>query len=328
MPLLAAALLLSFAGGTPEISSQRGKVATWKPSSIGSGIRVDFPVPPERQTVEDEDLGIKVDAWQAVHQGKILFSAVHQVIPSRLTGPPDEWLAESQNSALEGDTLTAQKDILINGWPGLAFRARTAGGGIILGHAVVVKERLVILRVQGPSSSVDAPANRFFTSLRLPSSLGRGSQVTAGPLWQRHSLSASRISAEFPTPPGDILTAEGIKRVATARYGNRVFNVFYDQHPAATPGESMSPGQAIDALKRTNEEAVASFGGQKPQSRLIDTPDGKRWRTTFVNAEGTYFGQSDTFSLHGRTIRLMAVVPLCLAKSPELDRFFSSVKID
>lgn len=323
MPLLPA--LLSF------VALQ----GAWKTYTLGPGFQVDMPTPPQANSSGGRDMGKDGGVWVSMHQARNTVVFGYEGIKPNEPTPPDIILRNAVMGATDGmrAKLTAQRDILLEGWPGVEFRVSNAEGLYGIGRTYIVPGGIAQLIVAGTSEkALDAPATKYFASLKLPAAIGKGALKIAGPEFKPHPIPRTSLKINFPKPPKEE-TSEfpGPPKMTmyrhTADYMNRMFMVMTMELPEETMN-TMDPEGLEAFFGQLHDSTVEAAGGIKAQTAPGKLGEREVRRTTFWPANGLGYCRLDSFIVGRRVFVLVAAVPAPLSKSPEIDAFFNSAQLD
>jgi hypothetical protein len=300
----------------------------WKPYPIGSGFLAAFPSAPERMKEVEKENGNDSKIWAADHPaGHILLGSILDVeTEPSAEDQQSDFLSEVLDGAVEDDKLLIQRDVVFEGWPGVEYASVDKEGMHSFGRFVLVKDQLVSLLAVGDTMKTEVPAKKFYESLRLPASVGKGRLSKAGPSWESYPIGETGISMNFPRKPevgknpklSPVPGRDGI--VVGAEFLNRSFIVSYAEAPA-----SGIAGEEI--LKKANEANAAVFNAGPITTVPSKVAGQDSWKSTFTSKNGVVFARIESFRTGKWIVRATAFAPKCLAKSPEIDAFFTSATI-
>lgn len=320
----------------PFLTTLVGLVALqggWKPYPIGSGFLAAFPSAPERMKETEKENGNDSEIWAADHPaGHILLGSILDVEPEPdAEDQQSDFLSAILDGAVEDEKLLIQRDVVFEGWPGVEYASVDEEGTHSFGRFVLVKDQLVSLLAVGDTMKTEVPAKKFYESLRLPASAGKGRLSKAGPSWESYPIGETGISMNFPRKPevgknpklSPVPGTEGI--VVGAEFLNRSFTVSYAEAPVTGGPATGAAGEEI--LKKANQ-AYATVFNAGPLTTVRGKVAGQdSWRSTFTSKNGMVFARIESFRTSKWIVRATAFVPKCLAKSPEIDAFFTSATL-
>lgn len=322
----------------PVLTSLIGLLAlqgAWKTYPLGPGFRVDMPNPP--QAISNG--GVKVDAgagsWFSLHQERNSVVFGYEPLKKGETTSSDEILRNSLYGVIDSfkGRLTAQRDLVLDGWPGVEFRVSNGDGMHAIGRTYVLKEGIVFLQMASLSATaLNAPSTKFFASLKLPAAAGKGPVKVAGPEFKPYPLGTTGITVDFPKVPKaeDIDlpgTPKRTMRRHSAEYMNRAFVAATMEIPQEML-ETLDQEKLDQLVSAMHADLVRSLNGANAQNGPAKLGDRDTLRTTFDIGNGKGYARAETLVLGHRTVTLFVVVPAPLAKSPEIDTFFASAKFE
>lgn len=267
--------------------------ATWKTYPLG-GVILQLPGPP-RTVANEYDTRVWATETENLGETVVLTSS-----PMTPFDSPPLTLAMTVQGGAGGyrGKLVAQRDLVLNGWPGIEGRVESEGMPTARIQAFRVKDRLFVVL-----STLDEKSNdRIFGSIALAARFGKGPQGQAGPVWRRAALGG--LSVELP----DEATVEADR--LTGSYANRAYTLSVSK---------LDP-------KRANLAALEANGAKagKTEAGILGDAASERAEGSAVEGKMTFRAESAT--VDGRTVTLTAFVPTSLRDAPEVKRFFGSFR--
>lgn len=320
MTLLSAYLILTAAQGS--------KAAVWTEQLFTGGVSVSAPkkMVSNPQKVDDPGMS-KIEYWQCLTDNCVLLLCV-----STLKNP-----SKSETSALfsastagfssgKDVAITGMKDLLAQGWPGIAVTVRQPEGFIGVSRTFRMKEFLVqtcgfyAMDLKRPPE-----VDKFLDSLRFPT---EGETKVAGPVLTRFPLGTSGLTALFPREPENHESqvgkgaAQGPMYVYSSDYGMRSFQVAYRDVPFAKPPSDEEMDIARVAIA---EDIIASFRGKKTAQK--DEKIGNDQGLSVAFAIGNEATGTVLVYMHGnRMVTLVEMGPRTYADPKTVDLFLHSVE--
>lgn len=304
----------------------------WKMYTLGPGLRVDLPTPPVKQPFDREDP--TSTNWTSMHQDQNVIVVGFSRFKDDST-PPDQILSGAiygAMSAFEGK-ITLQKDLMLAGWPGVEYRLANSEGLHGICRQYVVQDGMVTMYVASSfPKALDAPATKLFSSLKLHSGAGQGTFKVAGPEFKPFPVGETGVTVDLPSvPKQEKFDAPGIHKRTLYRYKsdfvNRNYVVGYIEIEEDELGTMDQ--EAIDDLLMTTHTVVAS--GLKTQvGRPVPVKLAGRnaFRTNFPIVKGVTQARLETTLVGRRVFIFLAATPTWLSKSPEIEKFFGSIKVE
>lgn len=304
----------------------------WKPYTLRPGIRVDLPTPPVEQPIDPEDPTTR--NWLSIHQETNIIVVTHGTYKDDATRL-DQVLLGMLHGAQEASKgkILAQKDILLSGWPGVEYRLQSADGLYGICRIYAMKGELAsILIGSNFTKKLDAPATKLFASVKLPAKAGQGPYKVAGPEFKTYAVGDTGVSIDLPNPP-EVKTIEVPdvhKRKLhqhLSQYINRVYSIGYMEFEEDEIA-GMSPEDIADDLRETHQHIASGLGVKTV--RPVATKFGGRdaFRSTYPFQNGIGQARVESVLIGRRAFFAMALTPSALAKNPEIDKFFASIKVE
>lgn len=173
----------------------------WVEQSFDGGFKTSAPVVLQKAPQGIADPGVaRADMWQASSGG-----IDYLVMTSDLKDPESITTAEAFTGIVTGlfkrpgVTIQGQRDLLLQGCPGLAMKGGRKGGKVASLHLFRSGDSIATFVAAYPAAeSAPDVVVRFFASVKLPK---KGTLTEPGPEMTRYPLGDSGISAMFPTKP-------------------------------------------------------------------------------------------------------------------------------
>lgn len=319
--------------------ASQAKTDPWRPVFLPGGFSVQCPGPVKRIVPGDgeEPMPPGFQGWMVLYKNAIFAITLGTTQETKQT-PPDQTLSTAQFGLLEGDgTITAQKDILLNGWTGVEFDFSYETGVHGRSRAYVVGGSIVQAAVEWTDAEPAADVSRFLGSMMTPDKAGRGPFKHAGPDLADYKLEGARLTVRLPAKPAKSEIAIGTPEIPgklfrfTAAYGNRQYLCVYTDMPKELT-DLIEPGQEPadheeEMLQDVNDSAMTSM-----------TPHGRHDMTYFLGKHKVLSSTAkmghggmvrvDSFRDGTRIYSLMALIPEVLGETDEVKGFFKSMKLD
>jgi len=320
MTLFAAYVLLA--------TSQGSKTPPWVDQTL-SGVKVSCQkiFKPGAQQVKDPAMS-KVEFWQAQTQECVFVVGVSTIKNPEKTHTSALMSGTAAGfSEGEGTTITGMKDLVLQGWPGIAITVRQSYDVVGAGRIYRCGNQVVQVCGFYPSNFPrPAAIDKFLDSLRLPSD---GDLKVAGPVLTRFPLGDSGLTALFPREPDHIErevgkgTAKGPMHLYSSDYAIRSFQVAYRDIPFTKPPTS---DELDTALVMIADEIVSGLQGKKTKSKDETVGEDPALSVDF-NAEGGAVGKVLVYMHGNRMIALIVFSPRAYSDPATIDTFLHSVQI-
>lgn len=322
----------------PFISALAGLVVlqgAWKTYPLGPGFSLDFPTPPQAVSNGGQKTEPGAGTWLAIHQERNSVVFGYEPLRKGETAPADEILRNSLYGVIDSfkGRLTAQRDLVLNGWPGVEFRVSNGDGMHAVGRTYVLKEGIAFLQMASLSSkALDAPSTKFFASFKLPTQLEKGPLQKAGPEFKPYPLGSTGVTVAFPKSPKveDVDLPGRPKRVMhrhSAEYTNRAFVAATMDIPQEML-DTLDQEKLDQLVSAMHADLVRSLNGTNVQNGPAKLADRDVLRSTFDIGNGRGYARAETLVLGHRAVTFFVVVPAPLAKAPEIETFFASAKFE
>ncbi len=296
----------------------------WKPYTLG-GFGIQLPSPPV-----DASLPSVKDtrSWRSMHNklNAIVFGISTINDPKALENP-DQILAASVagTSASDPGELVSEKDILVDGWPGVDYLIHSDTGIFYNVRSMIIGDKMVQILVTGFSeAAVKPPLTRATASFTLGST-AKGPQTVAGPSFLRQTLGASGAVIDLPRPPKEESAPFNDKvpmilHRFSSFYENRDYLVVYADIPDAA---SAKEGDFDQLIQGANDSLVDTVHGTPTPSTDI-VLDGSPGIRTIAKIGDAGLIRIETTIYKDRLYSLVSVAPACCKDSAEIKRFFAS----
>ncbi|MEZ0327232.1 MAG: hypothetical protein ACAH95_15140 [Fimbriimonas sp.] len=304
----------------------------WKTHTIADGLSMTLPSPPITMDVKIED-NPGANTWASIHpDGSSIIIGYFPIQPSQKEMPRDELMAAFLSGHLEGDIeLVKQRDIALNGWPGLEYVTKEEDTPVLSRLYVTGKSMYYVAVTSETEKGIAPIAQKIFASLKFPSSMAKGPELKPGPTFTPFSLSDS-VKIGFPKEPKKEkipMPENELKLVmdrSSTSYGNRVFAAGVVQIPDDKMDEVASESLA-PILGSVNEELVTSLKGKPLVTRSYKLGGVEVMSQTFLSGDKFLWGRVDTF-LHGKRVyTVFTFLPAAAKAGPEVEEFFKSIQI-
>jgi hypothetical protein len=312
---------------------QGAQKESWKPFFMPGGYSVQAPAPMKAidRALLDTPTHPESRYWVGITSAAVYVTALEVVYEKDLKdAPPMRALAMFVGGVLEPKgVLRSQRDILLNGWPGLEIEY-TDGADRSRFRAYVLGNTIFQAGVGWPDGKpAPAEADRFLSSMLTPDKLGRGPQKTVGPEFAVHELPGGKISLRLPGTPDTSHvetqwpTAKVVVTRHVAGYGDRVFSCAYLDVPDEAIQELVDDEDAI--LEKLTDEMLSATPakGRKLAKRTMG-----KINVLTATAKIKYLTmRADTFRRGNRIYTVYMVAPEFLVNGDEGKAFFDSIKL-
>ncbi len=311
------------------LAAQKDVAANWKTQTFSEGVSLEVPVTLKKSSKAIKDAGMTtLELWNAVEGVTSYLITVGRLRDPEKTKTPNLFSASAAGliSGARG-TLVGQRDILLQGWPGLATTVRMDDGLTLVARTFRTKDCVVQLGVtfftaRGRPAKID----RFLNSLKLP---GEGDLKEPGATLTRYPLGESGLSALFPGPPQLTETpmGKGAKTATlfaySADYALRTFSVAYLDIP--TTEESHSDDELDKARYDLTEEILAGLEGKKGKQTNEKIGEGQGLLTEFT-VHNDEKGRILVYFLGARVVILFEMAPRGYEVPKSIEAFLHSVQ--
>ncbi|HVT11593.1 MAG TPA: hypothetical protein VHE55_04955 [Fimbriimonadaceae bacterium] len=250
--------------------------------------------------------------------------------------PADQILAANVNEAVgKTGTLTGEKDLILNGWPGIEaeFVSDDAFHGRV--RAYVVGSTVFMAGVQWEKDEPAANVTRFLGSMMTPDKAGRGPLKHAGPDFAEYKLEGTALTVRLPGKPEkseyQIGTPDhpnkGIR--FEADYGNRIFSCIYSDIPkdADEAGQVLADHEE-EVRQQLNDEFMGAVPAAKERHDATYDFEGHKVLSSTAKVKQGFRVRIDSLLVDRRIYALISVCPQALSESDEIKGFFKSIKLD
>jgi hypothetical protein len=226
-------------------------------------------------------------------------------------------------------TLTAQRDMVLNGWEGLEFQGSTPSG-TVWGRVFRVDHSLVELAIGVAGTKFPFGSRKFLDSLQLPKGVPNGPHNTVGPTFTIYPLAELELQASFPKKPtrDSMLYGSGDNAIPLVRYqaayGDRLFVVVGFNVPSQALGR-VTPDQ-IDALLSEAASGIA----KSLNMNILKQKKSEIGGTRGLSAELTgydFAARVQATYVNGRVKVAFALAPQAIYPSEEIEKFFGSISV-
>jgi len=273
-----------------------------------------------------ENAGATLDLWIG-KIGNCAFEVSAQVVkdPKRLKSALD--LSEFVEGMVKPQSrIVAERDILVQGWQGLAITFELKNGYTMVARAVYCGDAVIAATCIYPSNEArPSSIDRFLDSLTFRKA---GDQIQAGAPLFRYNLGDSEISALFPSKPTPYdaplshLPNAQIMHRFSSEYSLRVFVVIYRDRPGTG---SISDKDRSSLYSAATNEVLDSLDAKAGNQHEFKVGADIGVRTEF-KAAGHANGESVVF-LHGRhLVTLIEFGPEVYEARLTIDSFLRSVE--
>lgn len=321
------------------ILAAQAKPDPWKPAFLPGGFSIQCPGPVKRIVPGDGDEPMPpgYQGWMVSYKDAV-FAITLGTTQEIKQNPPDQLLAGTEFGLLEGDgTITAQKDILLNGWTGVEFDFSFPSGVHGTSRAYVVGGSIVQAAVEWPGAEPAADVSRFLGSMMTPDKAGRGPYKHAGPDLADYKLEGAKLTVRLPAKPARSEVQIGTPEIPgklirfTASYGNRQYLCVYTDMPTELI-DLIEPGQEPadheeEMLQDVNDSAMTTMTPHGRHDLTYLLGKHKVLSSTAKMAHGGMV-RVDSFVDGTRVYSLMSLTPEVLGETDEVKGFFKSMKLD
>jgi hypothetical protein len=304
----------------------------WKPYTLRPGIRVNLPAKPVEQPRDPE--APTFSNWVSSHQGWNTLLVTHGTFPEDGTRL-DQILQGLLLGLQEGGKgkIVMQKDLMLNGWPGVETRHEMEDETYLICRSYAMPGQCATFTIGGPfDEKLNAPAAKFFASIKLPPKVGQGPLKVAGPEFKPYTVGDTGVSIEFPNPPTlQNHDVPGIHKRKMSQYistyVNRIFSI---GHTDLEEDEvaSMSPDEIAETLRQTHEQFARGLGVKSVKPVASKFAGRESFRSTYAVPKIFAQARVETVMIGRRAFFAMSLTPPVLAKSPEVEKFFASIKVE
>ncbi len=266
--------------------------------------------------------------WQFVDGRVAYVIGEDKMTPEALSrARPDEILGNAARGLVDslgnGGTIKSQRDLLLNGWPGLevlaAGRELAAWSRVYMVGPVMYQLLETYSLAKGRPPGTDA----FLGSLSVDL-MAAGSLKTPGPVFETFTPPGAGCSIGMPgkPKPDSENKTKGAKASFTrylASYGNRVYIVGY----APLPQEA--PPNGVDEF--VVGKIVESFEGKVTKATTTYTRDGIDVATAGFSFPEGGIGRVDVLVQRDMIYGIVMLYPPGHEGAPDINQFFNSFKL-
>jgi hypothetical protein len=250
---------------------------------------------------------------------------------------PDDVLRHSALAALgtSRGKMVAEKDLLLDGWPGTEYRMSNPQGFTGIGRTYVVNDSVITLYItSGDARALDVPAKKVFSSFRLPRKAGKGPLSVVGPVFKPFAVGKTGVTVDLPSPPEEEKNEMDGPYMRTAyrymsKYVTRTYAVgYFDLEQEIT--DDLKPAEMEDVLHSLHQSLA---DGIEPNIKGVKATAAKLMgrdslQSKFAVDEGRAKARIETVKIGPRIFFFMAVATPPWAKSAEFEKFFQSIKVE
>jgi len=301
-----------------------------KPFELVPGFSVSLSEKPEAV-----ELGERGKYWRLTPKEDTAYViGVFPVKAKTKPKPVDQELAAVAMGYARGTKgeITEQRDIVLQGWPGIELKIHSFEGLSGWMRAYIVND--VIYQVAAATNRADGQffgVRQMFDSIKLP--FGQGPLTEAGPKPAAFTFPGTDVLATMPgTPEVKVEALKGNRygltmHAAVVNYGNRSYLLAYSDIPEKVTKEAL-PDHLINLLEAWGDELVPGLKGKNIKERQYTVKGVTVLSSEFTSSPGIpAYGRIDTLYLKGRCYLLLAMVPQALKSSSEVVKFFGSLEI-
>lgn len=306
---------------------------TWTSHKSADGLT--FAVPASAKPIDlgrPEDSNGERTETQAYIDGTTTFLATFTTKKPDASdkATPDQALADffaGFASHVEPFVVRQQRDLLLQGWPGLEDLVVSRGKSAVWSRIYLVGTTSACL-VCGYPATGGRPdsAEKFLQSLVIPKA-SIGPATKAGPTFAPFTPEGAGFTVGMPhTAKVEELPSGGtILHRYTARYGNRSYSASY----MALPPEfsKLSGAQQTSALTVLLDHAVTGLDAKPVGTPKSVVHDGLSFLGVDCRTDDGIAGRVEAAMHGGKGYALVAVYPLGHSGAPDLTEFFASFQL-
>jgi|GEM_PF-5970845 len=198
-----------------------------------------------------------------------------------LSGAMGGMLASAENNGREAK-IVGVRDVLLQGWPGLAATVRTSDGLAFSGRYFRTKDHFIQIGCAYPWDAKPAAVDPFLSSLKLDTT---GTKQKPGPELNRFDMGDSGLTALFPRKPethtGKVGKGDTQVPIYTfaSDYGLRSFEVAYSD---VSPKASTDDASNKTYCKYITDDTLKSLDGTAGKQTDIQLNGSPALRTEFT----------------------------------------------
>ena len=297
------------------------KVAPWVSQNLAPGVSLTTPVKlvSSRETPTDPRVA-RIEDWGAKVGNHSFIASISTL--NKMTVPEMSAMLSAtavQAVARPGNNLLAANDLLLNGWPGIALKARESTQLNVSSFSYRYGRMLITIAAFAPASEGQPKdIEKFLHSLHLGV---KGDQNFMGPRMFRFPLGNSMISATFPSKPivkestADSTTGFGPLHSFISDYGMRSFMVTYrDLAPKKKVTNELISSEVLKGFQATLT---------KQQKVMVGTDSGLQ---SSFSIAGQTIGTFVVFQHGKRVITVLGVEPKVYGDQTLVNPFIKSVR--
>lgn len=317
--------MLTSLGIALALGSTSHAAGAWRHVAVSSAITVSLPPDVSPITADQGNVpGQRIwsyagsDATYLVSSRPLAEKELTSTTPDLILG---KVAVDTCNSFLLPN-IKLQRDILLNGWPGLeALIVDDFGPAQAMRMYVVGKTLYTLSETYSKAIGRPAGVDKFMNSLILSPAPSLGPQLTPGPTFTKFEPEGGRFAVELPAAPKPLLTDPNIKpwNHFETQYGDRYYLVAYSDIPPGAP--SNADFRAL--LQRAYLHGIQ--GKQLKSSSFVR--DGQEYSTSEFTLTGVLNGRLDMTVVGGRAYLVSMFYPTGHAGSKDIDEFFNSFRV-
>jgi hypothetical protein len=302
----------------------------WSILKTTSGVSVSTPIKLTKQDLKETDSQFgKEELWNGDADGFSLLLNIATVKTGDKSTLP-EMFTDAITDLMDSDkdVIIGERDLLLQGWPGLAFTIRRSDGTTLVSRVFLVDN--VVINVNGlyPTGAPrPAAIDRFLDSVRLP---GTGTTKQAGPQLARFPFGDNGLSALFLCSPARQESESGkgagaVKVISyVSTYALRTFSVSYQDLPVIQSATLV--GKKLDwAESQYITGMLQGLGAKKVKEQHLAIGPDPALCADFTR-NGNFAGKVLAYVHKDQVIILLAAGPAAYGDPKEVDLFLHSVE--
>jgi hypothetical protein len=229
--------------------------------------------------------------------------------------------------------LIRQQAFVLEGHLGVEMLLQSFSGAQIMSRAILVGNRTYsVSAICFPDTFAPTGARRYLNSLALPKGTPRGPFNSPEPPFATYNDPAGLLSVDLLGPP----SAKSIPRkveghsftieLRKATFLNKVTGLVYVDLPSTAQLEKDE--DLISTLMEAISHTILSEASAERKRSFKYNLNGHEVRSlSFVASDGLQEGRMDAVVVGNRLIAFLAIAPQHTLNSPEINRFFRSIKL-